>query len=89
MHEEEDRVKGEIDQVEDEEKLEELVTEVKLIKKRIKATEEKEICLFEEKEINNLINKAIDSVRMLLGSKTETDVLETIKLFIKLFKLNF
>lgn len=47
LHEEEDRVKGEIDQVEDEEKLEELVTEVKLIKKRIKATEEKEICLFE------------------------------------------
>jgi hypothetical protein len=26
---------------------------------------------------------------MLLGSKTETDVLETIKLFIKLYKLNF
>lgn len=36
-----------------------------------------------------MINKAIDSIRMLLGSKTETDVLETIKLFIKLFKLNF
>lgn len=70
LHEEEERVKGEIDQVEDEEKLEELVTEVKLIKKRIKATEEKEIGLFEEKEINNLINKAIDSIRMLLGSKT-------------------
>jgi hypothetical protein len=26
---------------------------------------------------------------MLLGSKTETDVLETIKLFIKLYKLKF
>ena len=44
---------------------------------------------YEFKEINNLINKVIDSVRMLLGSKTETDILETIKLFIKLHKLKF
>jgi hypothetical protein len=35
------------------------------------------------------MNQVIDSVKMLLGSKTETDVLETIKLFIKLYKLNF
>ena len=35
------------------------------------------------------MNKVIDSTRILLGSKTDTDVLETIKLFIKLYKLNF
>lgn len=35
------------------------------------------------------MNQVIDSVKMLLGSKTETDVLETIKLFIKLYKLKF
>lgn len=35
------------------------------------------------------MNKVIDSIKMLLGSKTETDVLETIKLFIKLYKLKF
>lgn len=45
--------------------------------------------LFEEKELNNLINKVIDSVRILLGSKADTDVLETIKLFIKLHMLKF
>lgn len=41
------------------------------------------------KELNNLINKVIESTRILLGSKADTDVLETIKLFIKLHKLNF
>lgn len=36
-----------------------------------------------------MINKTIESVRMLLGSKADSDVLETIKLFIKLHRLNF
>lgn len=39
--------------------------------------------------MNNLINKVVESVKMLLGSKADSDVLETIKLFIKLHKLNF
>ena len=47
LNEEEARLKGEIDQVEDEERLEELVNEVKIIKKRIKVTEEKELNLME------------------------------------------
>lgn len=45
--------------------------------------------LFEAKQLNNLINKVVESVKMLLGSKADSDVLETIKLFIKLHKLNF
>jgi len=38
LSEQEERLKAEIDQVEDEDRLEALVTEVKLIKKRVKAT---------------------------------------------------
>lgn len=39
--------------------------------------------------MNNLISKVIDSTKILLGSKADTDVLETIKLFIKLYQLKF
>lgn len=45
--------------------------------------------MLEEKEINSLVDKVISSVKMLLGSKTESDVLETIRLFMKFQKLNF
>ena len=62
---------------------------MKLIKKQMKMTEEKELGLFERKELNNLMIKVIESTRILLGSKSDSDVLETIRLFIKLHKLNF
>ena len=78
-----------IDQADDEEVLEELVSNVKLIKKQVKITEERELSLFEEKELNGLINRVIESTKILLGSRADTDVLETIKLFIKLHKLKF
>ena len=65
------------------------MSDVKLIKKQMKMTEEKELGLFEKKELNNLMIKVIESTRILLGSKSDSDVLETIRLFIKLHKLNF
>ena len=37
----------------------------------------------------NLVDITINNVKLLLGSKHETDVLETIKLFVKLYKLKF
>lgn len=42
----------------------------------------------EEREISNLIANVVNTVQVLLGSKNESDVIETIRLFIKLNKLN-
>jgi hypothetical protein len=89
LAEEEEKLKVLIDQADDEERLEDLVSSVKLVKKQLKVTEERQLRLFEEKELIGLINKVMESIRILLGSKADTDVLETIKLFIKLHRLNF
>jgi hypothetical protein len=43
----------------------------------------------EEKEVLNLIDITINNVKLLLGSKQESDVLETIRLFVKLYRLKF
>ena len=78
-----------MDQVDEEERLEELVRNVKLIRKRIKLSEEKQIELVEQKEVTSLIQKVISSTSIFLGSKSDNDVLETIRLFIKLHKMGF
>lgn len=59
LQEEEEKLKTLIDQTEDEDQLEELISNVRLIKKQMKITQEREIGLFEEKETNALVTKTI------------------------------
>ena len=42
----------------------------------------------EEQEIVTLVQDVLDKVKVLLSSKTDTDVLETIRLFIKFYRRN-